>query len=112
MQQCIPNRTCISTRHEAVHRNAVAYQLELGGIPDVLVRLPLLQLLQGVSPLSRVIRVCFEGFSCPTRRRCQAVVLRCPTNTGRLRNRIPPGPKRHKVLASRTIETVFSPTNP
>lgn len=52
-----------------------AHQLELGGVPEVFVRLPLLELLQGIRPLPRIVRVGFERVTRPSRRPREAVVV-------------------------------------
>lgn len=54
-----------------------AYQLELGSVPEVLVRLPFLEFLQRVSPLSWVVRVGLEGVPRPPRCPGQPVVVVC-----------------------------------
>lgn len=53
------------------------HQLELGGVPEVFVGHSLLELLQGVSPLSLVVRVGFERFSRPHRCPGEVVVVVC-----------------------------------
>lgn len=64
-------------QHAKSQQDKLAYQLELGGVPEILVSLSLLEVLQRISPLSGVVRVGFKRVSRPPRRPGESVVVVC-----------------------------------
>lgn len=59
----------------SIATKAWGHQLELRGIPEVFVRLALLQLFLGVQPLPLVVRVGFERLARPIRSSGEVVIV-------------------------------------